>query len=120
MRYINQELPNSNSLKFEDLRDTIKPLTWGGDTPIGTNLRSKILEPLVYNKLPNDLKRPLLVSIITDGMPEPEPRSTFVNTIVECGDKLEAAGLPRESRFQSISYTLIKSYWTIITELVGL
>jgi hypothetical protein len=97
MRYINQEIPNSDSLSFEDLLDVVKPLTWGGDTPIGTNLKSKVLEPLVYSKLPNDLKRPLLVSVITDGMPEPEPKSTFVDAIAECGDKLEAAGLPRES-----------------------
>lgn len=97
MRYINQEIPRSDSLKFEDLLDVVRPLTWGGDTPIGTNLKSKILEPLVYSKLPGDLKRPLLVSIITDGMPEPEPRSTLVDAIAECGDKLEAAGLPRES-----------------------
>jgi hypothetical protein len=97
MRYINQQVPNSDSLKFEELLDTIKPLTCGGDTPIGTNLRSKILEPLVYSKLPNDLKRPLLISIITDGMPEPEPRETLVNAIIECGNKLDAAKLPRES-----------------------
>ncbi|KAJ5108739.1 hypothetical protein N7456_005414 [Penicillium angulare] len=97
MRYINQEIPNSNSLSFEDLGEVIKPLTWGGDTPIGTNLKSKVLEPLVYSKLPNDLKRPILVSVITDGMPEPEKKSTFVDAIAECGDKLEAAGLPRES-----------------------
>jgi hypothetical protein len=97
MRYINQDIPNSDSLQFEQLLDIVKPLTWGGDTPIGTNLKSKILQPLVYKKLPNNLKRPLLVSVITDGMPEPEPNNAFVDAIAECGDKLEAAGLPRES-----------------------
>lgn len=107
MRYINQEIPSSDSLKFEDLLDVVRPLTWGGDTPIGTNLKSKILEPLVYSKLPNDLKRPLLVSIITDGMPEPEPRSTLVDAIAECGDKLEAAGLPRESKFHRHIFTFM-------------
>lgn len=107
MRYINQEIPRSDSLKFEDLLDVVRPLTWGGDTPIGTNLKSKILEPLVYSKLPGDLKRPLLVSVITDGMPEPEPRSTLVDAIAECGDKLEAAGLPRESKFQPHIFTFM-------------
>ncbi|KAH7322442.1 hypothetical protein B0I35DRAFT_425816 [Stachybotrys elegans] len=97
LRYINQDIPKLNSLKFEQLLDVVEPLRWGGDTPIGTNLRSKVLEPLVYSKLPNNLKRPLLVSIITDGLPEPEPKSTFVDAIVECGDRLEAANLPRES-----------------------
>lgn len=115
MRYINQEIPNSNSLSFEDLGEVIKPLTWGGDTPIGTNLKSKILEPLVYSKLPNDLKRPLLVSVITDGMPEPEPKSTFVDAIAECGDKLEAAGLPRESEFHCpIRVALLSLYETML------
>lgn len=53
---------------------------------------------LYSTTLTTNLKRPLLVSIITDGMPELEPRSTFVDAIAECGDKLEAAGLPRESK----------------------
>ncbi|TRX89957.1 hypothetical protein FHL15_009229 [Xylaria flabelliformis] len=97
MRYINQDIPNSDSLQFEELLEVIKQLTWGGDTPIGTNLRSKVLEPLVYNKLPGDLKRPILVSVITDGMPSNESRSTFVDAIVECGERLDRAGLPRES-----------------------
>lgn len=76
MRYINQQIPNADSLKFEELREVIKPLTWIGGTPIGTNVKSKILEPLVYRNLPNNLKGPLLVSIITDGMPSQQPRST--------------------------------------------
>jgi Mg-chelatase subunit ChlD len=111
MRYINQQIPNSNSLKFEDLAEVIMPLTCGGDTPIGTNLKTKVLEPLVYNKLPNNLKRPVLVFIITDGMPEPEPKSTFVDTIVECGNRLEEANFPRESEF---------SHVPIFTALLGL
>ncbi|KFA70990.1 hypothetical protein S40288_10361 [Stachybotrys chartarum IBT 40288] len=97
IRYINQKIPNSNSLKFEELLNVVRPLTWGGDTPIGTNLKSKVLEPLVYNKLPGNLKRLLLVSVITDSMPEPEPKNMFVDAIAECGDKLEAAGLLRKS-----------------------
>jgi Mg-chelatase subunit ChlD len=102
MRYINQQIPNSNSLKFEDLAEVIMPLTWGGETPIGTNLKTKVLKPLVYNKLPNNLKRPVLVSIITDGMPGLEPKSTFVDAIVECGNRLEEADYPRESEFSHV------------------
>lgn len=86
-------------MEAAELLDVVKPLTWQGDTPIGTNLKSKVLEPLVYSKLPNDLKRPLLVSIITDGMPDKEPRNTLVDVIAECGNKLEAGNLPRESTF---------------------
>lgn len=97
MRYINQQVVNADSLKFEELLEVIKPLNPEGNTPIGTNLRSKILEPLVYSKLPSNLERPLLISIITDGAPGLEPRNTLANAIAECGDKLEEAELPRES-----------------------
>lgn len=116
LRYINQEIPNSDSLKFEELLDVVKPLTWQGDTPIGTNLKSKVLEPLVYSKLPNDLKRPLLVSIITDGMPDKEPRNTLVNVIAECGNKLEAANLPRESTFAKARFL---SYHNLLLMLLS-
>ncbi|KAJ2987333.1 hypothetical protein NUW58_g4567 [Xylaria curta] len=94
IRYINQQVPNS-SLQFEDLLDVITTLRCRGITSTGTKLREKVLEPLVYSKLPSDLKRPLLVSVITDGKPDRELVSTFVDAIIECGDKLEAAGLPR-------------------------
>jgi hypothetical protein len=68
---------------------------------------SKILELLVYIKLPNELKRPLLISIITDGMPDLEPKGTLVEAIAECGDKLEAAGLPRESKSPKPNFYLV-------------
>ncbi|OTA98430.1 hypothetical protein M426DRAFT_113088 [Hypoxylon sp. CI-4A] len=99
LRYINRDVPNSDSLKFEELPDILKQMRWDGDTPIGTNLKKKILQPLVYSKLPNNLKRPLLISVITDGGPSKrlEDKNTFADAIIECGDRLEACGLPRES-----------------------
>lgn len=104
LRYINQEAPNSNSLKFEDLLYIVENLEFEQrfNTAIGTKLKRKVLEPLVYSKLPNDIKRPLLVSIIiggSGGRPRQELKSTFVDAIAECGEILEAAGLPRESKF---------------------
>ncbi|KAJ8108356.1 hypothetical protein OPT61_g8228 [Boeremia exigua] len=97
LRFINQETKSDLSLSFEQIGESLQNAKWGGDTPIGTNLRSKILQPLVYDKLSSKLERPLLISIITDGMPSEEKEDTLVKTIVECGDILEAAGYPRES-----------------------
>ncbi|KAK9772376.1 hypothetical protein SCAR479_10914 [Seiridium cardinale] len=99
LRFINQNVDNSTSLTYEQIGDIIGSTKWGGDTPIGTSLQTKILQPLVYDKIQSDVKldRPLLVSIITDGMPEPEPRNTLVNTIVDCGDRLMNAGYDRAS-----------------------
>jgi len=91
---------DSSDLTYLEIKNILEPMSWkpGGNTEIGTYLRSRILEPLVYRKL--DLKclnRPLLISVITDGMPDGEVESTFVDAIVECGNKLEGAGYPRES-----------------------
>ncbi|GME55972.1 uncharacterized protein GIQ15_02344 [Neofusicoccum parvum] len=37
------------------------------------------------------------IALITDGMPSKENKTEFVDAIVECGRKLQAAGYPRES-----------------------
>ncbi|KAJ7055870.1 hypothetical protein C8F01DRAFT_1157959 [Mycena amicta] len=98
LRFINQNVDNSESLR--EIGSIMDKMSWKpiGDTAIGTNLRSKILEPLVYSKLqPQTLARPLLISVITDGMPGGEKDEAFVEAIKECGEKLKQAGYPRES-----------------------
>jgi hypothetical protein len=100
LRFINREVQNSTNLTLEEIGKIMDPMPWqpGGNTEIGTYLRSRILEPLVYNKIATkNLDRPLLISVMTDGMPEPEDKSTLVNTILECGTKLQGAGYPRNS-----------------------
>ncbi|KAF5982454.1 putative ankyrin repeat protein [Fusarium bulbicola] len=97
LRYINQDVPESGSLRFDEMPNITKTLRPAGGTPIGTNLRSKVLNPFVYKRLPYDLKRPLLITVITNGAPSIEQKSAFVEAIKECGDKLEQNNLPRES-----------------------
>jgi len=116
LRFINQDVDNSSSLNYEQIGNIINSTNWGGDTPIGTSLRSKILQPMVYDKIQRNEKisRPILVSIITDGMPEPEPRNTLVNEIAECGDRLKAAGYDRAS---TCFLVLLGPNWVIIIRL---
>ncbi|KAJ8520368.1 hypothetical protein ONZ45_g2825 [Pleurotus djamor] len=100
LRFINQDVNPSPNLSLSDLEGIIEPLSWtpNGDTAIGTYLRSKILEPLVFEKIRvKSLERPLLISIITDGMPRKENKSALVDAILECGNALEAAEYPRDS-----------------------
>ena len=100
LRFINRDVNNAANLSSEDVGKIMDPMPWqpGGDTMIGTNLRTKILQPLVYAKFgPQDLRRPLLVCIITDGGPEPEKTGELADAIVQCGLLLEAAGYPRKS-----------------------
>ncbi|KAI8945826.1 hypothetical protein F4801DRAFT_107389 [Xylaria longipes] len=100
LRFINQDVDPSSNLTVEDIKKIMEGTSWApnGATQIGTYLKSKILEPLVYSKLKlNQLERPLLISVITDGMPSEENNSAFVDAIKECGNRLKIAGLPRES-----------------------
>ncbi|KAK7016334.1 putative ankyrin repeat protein [Favolaschia claudopus] len=102
LRFINQDVDNSEKLSLQDIGRIIDGMSWqrNGDTAIGTFLKSKILEPLVYSQLkakPPTFKRPLLISVITDGMPSQESDDAFVDAIKECGDELSKAGYPRES-----------------------
>ncbi|KAJ3560792.1 hypothetical protein NP233_g10602 [Leucocoprinus birnbaumii] len=96
LRFINQDVPNnSDKLSLKEIGDIIGKMSWqpGGNTEIGTYLKSKILEPMVYSKLPSKtLSKPLLISVITDGMPSVEKDEAFVEAIKECGDKLDQAG----------------------------
>lgn len=51
-----------------DIQNAVAQVAFRGDTRIGTTLRKKILEPLVYAKIrTKSLQRPVLVTIITDG-----------------------------------------------------
>ncbi|KAF8340098.1 hypothetical protein F5887DRAFT_1077054 [Amanita rubescens] len=96
LRFINAA--GSDRLNANALEQAIKAVTPKGGTPIGTNLRSKILEPLVYNVISaGTLKRPILVCIITDGSPSGELPDVFVKAILECQRKLTEAGYDPES-----------------------
>lgn len=54
-----------------------------GLTPLGTNLRSKVIEPLILPKLRSgNLRKPTLIVTITDGEPTGENRSTVGDVIL--------------------------------------
>ncbi|OTB11563.1 hypothetical protein K445DRAFT_321945 [Daldinia sp. EC12] len=92
LRFINSSVSGSGlrDTEIEAIMTSVKP---AGDTDIGQNLVSKILKPLVYDKLANkELRRPLLVSIITDGCPEPEGSNILRDAIRDCGKRLINAG----------------------------
>lgn len=100
LRFINQPTNESSSLDLEGIGRALDSARPGGDTPIGTELRERILKPLVFNPLAvGKLKRPLLVSVLTDGGPSPEPPGTLASVIVQCGNELERKGYPRDCAF---------------------
>ncbi|KAH8647461.1 hypothetical protein BGZ60DRAFT_509545 [Tricladium varicosporioides] len=88
-----------NSLKENDVEQIFARVKPRGATELGTNLVEKILKPMVYDKLDRNeqLKRPILICIITDGVPggfqgSPERPDTFKNALIECQKRLVDAG----------------------------
>ncbi|KAF3055776.1 hypothetical protein GL218_06861 [Daldinia childiae] len=103
LRFINSSVSGSRlrEAEVETIMTNMQPT---GDADIGSNLIAKILKPLVYDKLENkELVRPLLVSMITDGFPEPESSNTLRNAIIECGRKLIKAGYEPEAVLFQVS-----------------
>ncbi|KAH6630999.1 hypothetical protein B0J18DRAFT_364010 [Chaetomium sp. MPI-SDFR-AT-0129] len=94
--FINQRKFDSPSLDPEGLGRVFNQVSPRGDTSIGTTLKERILQPWVYTPLAaGSLTRPLLVTIITDGGPEPEPQNMLASVIEECGNRLAQNGYPR-------------------------
>ena len=97
LRFINS--PGLERLDANAIERAVDAVTPRGGTKIGTQLREKILKPLVYDVIskpqptaPIPFKRPLLVCTITDGCPYPETRDTLMKAVLECKQKLDAAG----------------------------
>ncbi|KAF8517818.1 hypothetical protein JB92DRAFT_2904697 [Gautieria morchelliformis] len=91
LRFINSN--SSSNLSAAQITAAINSVKPSGGTQIGTNLRKKILAPLVYDVLAKGqkLRRPLLVCTITDGCPSSEPQDCFREAIVECKNLLVGA-----------------------------
>ena len=92
LRFINNDTPKAENLSGDAVERTIQSLRPYNDTPLGTNLRSHVLKPLIYDDLESrkPLKRPYLILITTDGIPNEEVRpDQFRESILECGKKLE-------------------------------
>ena len=97
LQFINHNRELNDNLPADEVEEIVSEVEPDGYTEIGTNLKKKILTPLVYDVLKaGKLKRPILVSIITDGCPSgdslsPEKNDTFKNTILECRRFLETS-----------------------------
>jgi len=65
-----------------------------GITPIGTQLKSKVLQPFIVDVLESGgrLDKPFLITIITDGHPEGESRDTLKNEILWCKEYMVRKG----------------------------
>ncbi|GJN93956.1 hypothetical protein Rhopal_007016-T1 [Rhodotorula paludigena] len=84
IRWLNSKKEGNNINSESQALELVSRIKFDRATPLGTSLRDKILEPLVYKKVKkNTLKKPALIVIITDGAPTGEPRDKIVKVIQE-------------------------------------
>jgi len=82
IRFMNSELQGNNIHNAAEVESLISRVQFKGLTPMGTQLRNKILEPLVVQKArSNQLRKPVLVITITDGQPAGEPSTAVFDAI---------------------------------------
>ncbi|KAH6855745.1 hypothetical protein B0I37DRAFT_61545 [Chaetomium sp. MPI-CAGE-AT-0009] len=96
LTFINNNQHFTN-LREDEINDTVNKVSPGGGTTIGSSLETKILEPLVYEPLKDGgpgLKRPVLISIITDGEPTDDPKNRFQKAIMKCKRRLDEKHYP--------------------------
>lgn len=111
LRFINKDQPRTGALSKGQIDDALKFEPSGG-TPIGTELRNRILKPFLFDVFARGqtLKRPILIIVITDGCPKNEAPDTFKNAIVECSRALVDKGYEPEGRLNIISRDVKDEY----------
>ncbi|KAH6611346.1 ankyrin repeat [Trichoderma cornu-damae] len=103
LQFINDNGTLNDSLSSDQVEERMKSVKPRGNTKIGTHLEQKILKPLVYDRINSGkrLKRPILVSCITDGCAKGEPIDSFKEAILRCVRFLEKNKYPQTAiRFQ--------------------
>ncbi|PLN86161.1 hypothetical protein BDW42DRAFT_190359 [Aspergillus taichungensis] len=96
LRFINAKAAFTDCREDQILK-SMTTVTPRGTTPLGKNLKERVLNPLIHNPLERgeSLKRPYLISIITDG--RPDDQELFINALQDCKYALEAAECPEYS-----------------------
>ena len=97
LRFINETRSDLSNLKKAAVKERIAATSCSNRSKVGTQLKKKLLRPLIYDALDKYglLERPLLISILTDGYPAGETADKLKQIIYECGNRLQAAGYPR-------------------------
>jgi hypothetical protein len=82
IRFMNSTIQGNNVRTAQEVDQLIQRIKFQGLTPAGTQLRAKIIDPLVVSPARSgQLRKPVMIITITDGQPAGEPTSALVDTI---------------------------------------
>lgn len=89
VRFMNSDLQGNNIRNEAEVEGLISRVQFKGLTPMGTQLRNKVLEPLVVQKArSNQLRKPVLIITITDGQPAGESQTAVFDAIRYASNEL--------------------------------
>lgn len=85
IRFMNSNPPpqlTDNIRSEQQINQLMQSVQFKGLTPMGTELRKKVVDPLILSKArAGQLRKPVLVIMITDGQPGGEPREALSQTL---------------------------------------
>ncbi|CAG8250889.1 unnamed protein product [Penicillium salamii] len=82
VRFMNSSERGDGIRDAEDVNQLVSRVRFSGLTPLGTNLKTKVVEPMVVEPArANRLEKPVLVITITDGQPAGEPHGAVGDVI---------------------------------------
>jgi len=85
LRFMNEDLPInevSNIRSEQQVEQLLSRKRYKGLTPFGTELRKKVIDPILVSRLNSGrMQKPLLIISITDGSPAGEPTNALTETV---------------------------------------
>jgi hypothetical protein len=82
VRFMNSTESGDGIRNADDVNNLVNRVRFAGLTPLGTNLRSKVIDPMIVGPArANRLDKPVLVITITDGQPAGEPHGAVGDAI---------------------------------------
>lgn len=89
IRFMNSDVQGNNVRSAQEVDALLQRIQFKGLTPMGSQLKRKVLEPLVVQRArANQLRKPALVITITDGQPAGEPEGSVFEAIKYASNEL--------------------------------
>jgi hypothetical protein len=89
VRFMNNPIEGNNIRTEQQVEELVARVAFKGLTPMGTELKKKVLDPLVVGPArAGQLKKPVLVITITDGQPAGEDQNTVFESIKYASNEL--------------------------------
>ncbi|KAL4803693.1 hypothetical protein BDV18DRAFT_144217 [Aspergillus unguis] len=96
LRFMNNDFMQNNIRNSQDIEQIISNIRFSGMTPLGSALRSKVIDPLIVGPAKaGRLQKPVLVIAITDGQPAGEPLDSVSQGIRYAVDEVSRTPLGR-------------------------